>query len=191
MDGLIERRRTHGQSKGNRLYSIWGKMRGRCTNPNIPMYYRYGGRGITICDEWGKFTPFRDWALANGYTPDLTIDRINNDGNYEPSNCRWVGAWEQSINKSNNRVVTYRGVTAPLIVHVQRYGFNYDRVLGRLRAGWDVVDAFERPARRWPSQIEETEERKQLDAISAYKLLAKRSFEVALEGGMPCQSFQP
>jgi hypothetical protein len=79
-----------------RLYVVWKNMKARCHNPKATRFDRYGGRGITVCDEWLTFVPFRDWALAHGYTDDLTIDRINDDGHYEPANCRWVPKSENS-----------------------------------------------------------------------------------------------
>lgn len=90
--------RTHGESK-TRLYRIWKAMRKRCNNPNDECYRLYGGRGITVCEEWSKYEHFKEWAIANGYSESLSIDRINPDGNYEPTNCRWATASEQSINK--------------------------------------------------------------------------------------------
>ena len=89
---------THGQEP-MRLYRVWGDMRSRCRNPNHRAYKYYGGRGITICAEWDDYTAFRDWAFAHGYREGLTIDRINNDGNYEPGNCRWITMAEQNKNK--------------------------------------------------------------------------------------------
>jgi hypothetical protein len=80
-------------------------MRQRCRNPQCHAFSRYGGRGITICLEWERFEGFRDWALANGYAADLTIDRIDNDGNYEPDNCQWISKAKQNRNKSNVRPV--------------------------------------------------------------------------------------
>lgn len=84
-----------------RIHRIWMDMKRRCSNPKRQFYYRYGGRGIQVCREWTEnFLAFYDWAMANGYSDELSIDRINNDGNYEPSNCRWVTSKDQLLNKS-------------------------------------------------------------------------------------------
>lgn len=88
--------------KSNRLYKIWDGMHYRCENPKADSYHNYGGRGIKVCEEWtgGEgFDRFREWAVSHGYADDLEIDRIDNDRGYEPSNCRWLSQWENSINR--------------------------------------------------------------------------------------------
>ena len=85
----------HGMKK-TRLYEIWQGIKSRCLNPNKKRFKDYGGRGITICNEWLEFIPFRDWSLSNGYSDNLTIDRMENNGNYEPNNCQWVTYMENN-----------------------------------------------------------------------------------------------
>lgn len=94
---------THRESH-SRLYGVWRSMKARCQNPKIGQYKNYGGRGISVCEEWQQYEQFRDWALSHGYDPNApfgkcTIDRIDNDGDYEPSNCRWVDFKTQAQNK--------------------------------------------------------------------------------------------
>lgn len=96
-----QRERSNLRQNNILLYYTWQAMIQRCSNPNHPKWMRYGGRGISVCDEWKKdFFSFLKWCKANGYKHGLTIDRINNDGNYEPSNCRWTTYLVQENNKS-------------------------------------------------------------------------------------------
>lgn len=99
---VAERNLSHGLS-GSRLYNIWANMLARCGNENYPQFSDYGGRGISVCNQWHDFTKFADWALANGYADHLTIDRINNDSGYSPHNCRWATRLQQSRNKRPRR----------------------------------------------------------------------------------------
>lgn len=104
---------THGKTRGKanakgrvpRIYNIWSGMKARCNNPNNPAYYRYGGRGIKVCMEWeNSFGAFYAWAMAHGYTDELTIDRINNDRGYSPDNCQWVTLSENGKRQGPKRL---------------------------------------------------------------------------------------
>lgn len=100
-----------GRSK-TRLYRIWWGMRSRCYTPSDGDYSNYGARGIQVCDAWlASFDAFKDWALANGYTTEFTIDRVDVNGPYSPENCRWATAKEQSRNRQHTLFITFNGVT--------------------------------------------------------------------------------
>lgn len=108
-DCVIKTFTTHNQSK-SKLYRIWYEMKGRCLNKKDKAYKNYGDRGITVCDEWiNSFSDFSYWATNNGYEQGLTIERIDNDGNYCPENCKWVPRSEQSKNRRSCHFITYSG----------------------------------------------------------------------------------
>ena len=109
-----------------RIYRIWSAMKGRCLNKNNTGYKYYGGRGVTICEEWIKFNQFKDWAFKNGYEDHLEIDREENDGNYEPNNCRWTSRSTQNANRRKKQ-----GCASQFI------GVHWNKILNK-----------------WPSQIE-------------------------------------
>lgn len=111
---------THHASK-TRLYKIWDGMRDRCRRQGHMHYKNYGGRGITVCDEWLDFNEFKRWALDNGYNDQLTLDRIDCNGNYEPSNCRWATYEEQAANKRTNHIVNVNGETMILAECSRKY----------------------------------------------------------------------
>lgn len=99
--------KTHGQSK-TRLYNIWAGIKSRCYDKNCSSFINYGSRGIKMCEEWkNNFTSFRDWSLSHGYLENLSIDRIDNNGDYEPNNCRWVDNFTQSNNTRKTIIIEY------------------------------------------------------------------------------------
>jgi hypothetical protein len=136
---------THGMSR-SRLYRIFRGIQQRCHNPRATKYRIYGGRGITICDEWNNdFIGFKNWSINNGYTNNLTIDRINNDGNYEPDNCQWSTRKEQSRNKSSNRQITYKNKTLCVNEWAEIKNINNRTLIDRLNHDWSISDALNRP----------------------------------------------
>lgn len=127
----------HGEAK-SRLYSIWRNLRQRCNNPKAKNYDNYGGRGIKVCDNWNNaegYTAFKEWALSNGYRNDLTIDRINNNGNYEPSNCRWATSLEQNNNQSSNIMISYNNEIHTLSEWSRLTGINRSTLKNRYEKG--------------------------------------------------------
>ena len=121
-------------------------MKTRCLNPKSTYFNRYGGRGITVCEDWrNDFMAFHNWAMSNGYQDDLTIDRIDVSGNYEPSNCRWANAKEQAINRANNKLFVVNGQEKPLAVLCNEYEINYQTVQDRLKRGWKIEKALTCP----------------------------------------------
>ena len=139
---LVERCTKHGYAKQHdvdRLYQIYCGMKERCYNPKSQYFYLYGGRGIGICAEWlereNGSVNFIEWSRANGYRDNLTIDRINSDGNYEPSNCRWVTTKEQNNNRRNNRYIHYNGECRTITEWAEVKELTYSALAHRLTRG--------------------------------------------------------
>lgn len=134
----------HGRGSSDRTYSAWSSMRNRCTNSRCARYARYGGRGICVCARWQSFETFL--ADMGDCPPGMSIERIDNDGNYEPSNCRWATAMEQSLNKSTTRYVVAFGHRQPLKAWTDQYGLPFLLVWKRLSRGWLPERALMTPA---------------------------------------------
>lgn len=128
-----------------RLYNVWVTMRRRCRDPKWWMYQWYGAKGIKVCDEWQSYARFRQWAIANGFRKGLSLDRIDNDRNYEPDNCRWATPAEQQRNVSSNIMLTLDGDTKPLPVWADEYGISPDLLRGRIYSGWSHKRAITTP----------------------------------------------
>lgn len=132
---------TH-HAKERRLYMVWVNMKHRTQDVRDRYYNIYGGRGITVCDEWlNDYDAFASWALDNGYQDDLTIDRIDGDIGYSPGNCRWVDIKTQINNRRNCRYVFINGEKMTATQAAERYGVPSQRVLSRLKRGWSDHDA--------------------------------------------------
>ena len=134
-DLLIERSYRHGLCN-TRIHRIWVNMKTRCYNPNHRYFHRYGGRGITIFDEWlNSLTSFYDWAIANGYSDNLTIDRIDNNKGYSPENCRWTTARNQNNNRGCNVLIEINGETKTIAQLAEESGLSYRTVHARYSRG--------------------------------------------------------
>jgi|AGTN01.1.fsa_nt_gi hypothetical protein len=129
--------------KQTRLYMIWGGMRQRCSNPNHIGYKDYGGRGITVCDEWKSFKAFHTWAMSNGYTDGMSIDRKDNDASYCPSNCQWIPREEQGIHTHRIHFLTLNGATKSITEWSRLTGIGRATITKRINIlGWPIERAL-------------------------------------------------
>lgn len=132
----------HGK-KGTRLYNIWDSMKQRCYNVNSTAYKDYGERGIAVCSEWrNDFQTFYDWSIENGYNDTLTIDRVDVNGNYEPSNCRWVDIITQNNNRRNNVYLTYNGKTQTIKEWSKELNVNINTLYTRKFRNWNTEEVL-------------------------------------------------
>ena len=140
---LISNCFKHGKTN-TRLYNIWAGIKVRCYNTQSQAYELYGGRGIIMWDEWkNDYLSFEKWAMDNGYSDKLSIDRIDVNGNYEPSNCRWADRVIQQNNTTRNNFITYEGKTHTTAEWARILGINYHTLQTRLhRNGWSVEKSF-------------------------------------------------
>ena len=138
---------THGRTN-SRLYYVWTNMKNRCNNPENRAYPHYGGRGITVCDEWYEFDRFMLWAESHGYAPGLTLDRIDVNGNYKPDNCRWADVVTQQNNKRNNYFIEFGGHRKTLSEWARETGIGSCTLRTRLEIlCWPVSRALTEPVR--------------------------------------------
>ena len=138
----------------DKLYHIYNSMKQRCYNENALKYKNYGGRRIKICEEWlNDFLSFKNWALKNGFSYSKTrkeqsLDRINNNGNYEPNNCRWATVTEQNNNQSKNIRIKYEGFEYSLKDLSVKYNIKVSTLNSRLKNGWDIEKALNTPVQK-------------------------------------------
>ena len=142
----------------SRLYHIWNSMKMRCANPNAISYPRYGAKGIKVCEEWQKFVPFFEWAIANGYDDKLTIERIDNKGDYSPSNCCWATRKQQQNNTSYNRLYTYNGETLSIMQWAEKTGIHPNMLYKRMARGWSIEEALKtKSLTKWGKRNEQSQ----------------------------------
>ncbi|EQK46950.1 hypothetical protein LPC27_03930 [Paraclostridium bifermentans] len=141
----------HGYAGNNRcrLYNTWLNIKQRCNNPKNPRYKNYGGRGIEVCEEWANnFISFKNWAIKNNYNDNLTIDRVDVNGNYEPSNCRWISNKTQQNNRTNNRIIEFNGERKTLKEWSETLNIKYNTLQKRLNKGWAIEVALTLPIQK-------------------------------------------
>jgi hypothetical protein len=143
----------HSESS-TRLYRIWCKMKSRCNNTKDKRFCDYGGRGIKVCEEWSdSYTAFSEWAKNNGYSDGLSIDRINNNGDYTPQNCRWSTTAEQALNKRSNKVIEHEGKLMTLKEWAKEVDLPYGCLQTRFIRGWSVEEALTTPIQKHRKRV--------------------------------------
>lgn len=147
LETIKQSNRKHGQTE-TKLYRVWRGIISRTCNPSSTNYANYGGRGITICEEWRKsFETFCEWAVQNGYAEGLSIDRIDNDMGYYPQNCRFITMKEQSKNTRRNRYLEFNGMRMTESDWADSLGIRRETLCFRLKSGWSIERALTTPVR--------------------------------------------
>lgn len=141
--------KTHG-GRNERLYGVWMDMRRRCNDPKMTEYTNYGGRGIRVSNEFEDYSFFREWAMQNGYNPlapkgEYTLDRIDVNGDYSPSNCRWITITQQQLNKSNSLLITYKNKTQNASQWDKEMAYPCGTVAKRYGRKWELERIFTQP----------------------------------------------
>jgi hypothetical protein len=133
---ILSKRTAKHMMSNTPLYKVWMGMKQRCSNKKNSRYNNYGGRGISICAEWMNFENFYNWSIENGYKKGLTLDRVDNNGDYTEYNCRYITNKKQQLNKSNNRIVTIDGESMSIHEWCTKYKINRNTFVWRLNNGW-------------------------------------------------------
>ena len=143
MEKLLQRSTIHNQ-RHTKIYEVWKTLKQRCFNPTNISYKNYGGRGITICEDWkNNFSSFYEWSMKNGYKEGLSIDRIDNNGNYCPENCRWTDRLTQANNTRTNHFITFRNQTKTIAEWARHFNLPYSNILAKLQKNnYDSEKAF-------------------------------------------------
>ena len=137
---------SYENGKRTRLGRIWNNMKKRCNNERHESYKYYGAKGIKVCDEWANnVDAFKEWAMANGYNDQLSINRIDNTKDYSPDNCKWSTTKEQGFNRESNHMLSYNGLTMTITEWANRLGINYKTLSARINHGWSTEKALNTP----------------------------------------------
>lgn len=144
---IVGKNNTKHGDWNKRIRIVWINMMRRCYKEQDVQYHTYGGRGISVCEEWNDYTKFKAWAYSNGYTDKLTLDRYPNmNGNYEPGNCRWADYFQQANNRRSNTLLEFMGKTKTIAEWAKEYGKSQIIVRDRVfDLGWSVEDALKKP----------------------------------------------
>ena len=144
---ISNKNKKHGKSR-SRIYLLWSRIKVRCTKPNCSHYKNYGGRGITYDSSWEYFENFYKWALDNGYKDNLTIERIDVNGNYCPENCKWITLKEQAQNRRNTYRINYKGKEYCASELARMFNIKVDTLKKRINSGMSVEDAINKPVKK-------------------------------------------
>jgi hypothetical protein len=161
---LCRNKATHGKS-GTRIYNIWIGIINRCNNSTWKEYAKYGARGIMVCNDWLDYKTFEYWVNSSGYSDDLSIDRIDNNGNYEPSNCKWSTPTEQANNRRSSVYLEYNGEIKTIANWSRVFNVSQGVIGQRVKMGWSIEDAISKPIRKIVYSDGTTDNTKILDLL--------------------------
>ena len=176
--------RTHGLSHKIPEYSVWKNIRRRCNNKKRDDYERYGGRGIRVCERWDDFELFLE-DMGHRPSDKHSIDRIDNDKDYNPENCRWVTSTEQQRNKGNNYYIEYNGETMCMSAWAEKLGFSRDLLKNRIYRGWSIEKAFTTPKKEQPNKryIDYIGEKYRLSELARKFSISSKTLTFRLKSG--------